>query len=31
MEVLRGEHDIELAVDIEDVALADRRSDDLDH
>ncbi|MNL49067.1 hypothetical protein D3C87_1719720 [compost metagenome] len=31
VEVFSGENDIELAVDIDDVALADGRGDDLDH
>ena len=31
MEILRGEHNIEPAVDIEHVALANGRSDDLCH
>jgi hypothetical protein len=31
MKVLSGENDVELAVYVENVALADRRGDDLDH
>jgi hypothetical protein len=29
MKILRGHNDIELAVDIHDIAFAERRSDDL--
>ena len=31
MEVLGGQNDVELAVHVENIALADGRGDDLDH